>query len=415
MDIYDIAVIGGGAAGIMAAITSGRLKKKVVLIERNASVGKKILMTGKGRCNITNVAPVETFVKKFGKQGYFLRPAFFAFSNQDLIKFFKEVSLELKAERQGRVFPATNKARTVVDILKGLLIEAKVEVFYKGRLADIKRKEGFFELELKDKEKIRAKKVILATGGASYGVTGSTGDGFRLARRLGHAVTPLKAALVPLKTKETWVKDLQALALKNIRVTFKYGDKKVTSDIGEIIFTHFGVSGPLILDLSGKVSAFLLGYKEVKLFIDLKPALSPETVEERLLAELKENANRELKNIMKDLLPQKLIPVIIRLSGADAGKKGHQVTKEERHSMMNLLKALPLTVTGSLPLEKAMITGGGVSTKEIAPATMESKIVPGLYFAGEIIDGAAPSGGYNLQQAFSTGFLAGREAAKCVK
>jgi predicted Rossmann fold flavoprotein len=408
--IYDIAVVGAGPAGTMAAIRAGQLKKNVVLIERNNFIGKKILLSGKGRCNVTNIAPIDRFIEKFGRQGAFLKSAFFTFFNQDLIDFFKSKGLELKAERQGRIFPVTDSSRSIVEVLKEYLLENKVQILYNMRLLDIKRKEGFFQLHLEGRGRLDAKKVVLATGGASYKITGSTGDGFRIARRLGHTIVPLRPGLVPLKTKELWVKELQGLTLKNIRITFAYGKKKIVSDIGELLFTHFGVSGPLVLDLSNKIISILEEHKEVHLFIDLKPGLQTEQLEKRLLNEFNARGNTELKNIMKSLLPRRLIPVFINLSGLEPEKKANQITQKERRSMTNLLKALPLTIIGSLPIEEAMITDGGISTREINSRTMESKITPGLYFAGEIIDGCAWSGGYNLQQAFSTGYLAGEKA-----
>jgi len=411
-DIYDIAVVGGGAAGAMAAIRSSELGKRVVLVERNDAIGKKILITGKGRCNLTNTAPIEEFIGRFGRQGKFLRSAFYAFFNEDLIEFFRSRGLEVKAERQGRVFPATDKARSVVDVLEKSLADNQVEVRYNARMAAIKRSGDTFLLELQNGETIKAKHVILATGGASYKVTGSSGDGFRIAEELGHSIAPLKPALVPLKTEEGWIKDLQGLGLENIRVTFKCGKKSMVSGIGELMFTHFGVSGPLVLDMSGDVIDLLKDHKAAQLFIDLKPALRPTQLEGRLLNDFMANGKAQVKTVMKGYLPQRLIDIFLVLSGVKAIKEVSQITQGERRAIVGLFKALPLTVTGALPLEEAMVTGGGVTTTEIDPRTMESKVVPGIYFAGEMIDGSAASGGYNLQQAFSTGYLAGQSAAR---
>lgn len=411
MHVYDIAVVGAGPAGIMAAIRASLLKKDVVLIERNRSIGKKILLTGKGRCNITNVATIDTFIEAFGRQGNFLRSAFFTFFNHDLIDFFRARGLALKIERQGRVFPATDRACSVVEVLKGYLLENKVELLYNMRLVNIKKKKDFFQLDMENKDKIYAKKIILATGGASFRKTGSSGDGFRIAKKLGHTIVPLRPALVPLKTKEPWVKQLQGLSLKNTRIIFKYDNTKITSDVGEIIFTHFGVSGPLVLDLSGRIVSIFDEHREISLFLDLKPGLKPEQLENRLLKEFNAKKNVQLKNAMKSLLPHRLIPVFLHIAGLVPEKKINQVGREERRAIIKLLKALPLTVGGALPIEEAMVTNGGVSTKEIDPRTTESRIIPGLYFAGEIIDGCAASGGYNLQQAFSTGYLAGESVA----
>ncbi|MCX5715556.1 MAG: NAD(P)/FAD-dependent oxidoreductase [Candidatus Omnitrophica bacterium] len=411
MDIYDIAVIGGGAAGTMAAIRAGQLNKNTILIERNASIGVKILMTGAGRCNITNIAPIDVFVEKFGRQGEFLRSAFYKFSNTALIDFFESNGLKLKSERQGRVFPSTDKASSVVETLKKCIKESGAGILYKMELAGVKKKDGLFEALLNGGGKISAKRIILATGGVSYPATGSKGEGLYIAKKLGHTVIPLKAALVPLRTKETWVKQLQGVSLDNIRITFLSEGKKIISGIGELMFTHFGVSGPLVLDLSGNIVALTSAHKEVKLFIDLKPGLDAAKLETRLLNDLSEKGSSQLSTIMEGLLPKKMVPVFIRVAGLNPVRKASQITQAERQLILKLLKALPLTIEGALSIEKGMVTNGGISTKEINPRTMGSKIISGLYFAGEIIDGAAPSGGYNLQQAFSTGFLAGEAAA----
>jgi len=409
---FDIAVIGGGAAGIMASIRAGELGKNVVLIERNDSLGKKILMTGRGRCNLTNTAPIDVFIKKFAPEGEFLRSAFFSFSNEDLMEFFQSKGLKLKIERQGRVFPATDKAHSIISVLENSLKEDKVDVMYNTRITSIERKGGCFVLTSEGADSIEAKKVIIATGGASYKATGSAGDGFKIAERLGHSISPLKPALVPLKTKEPWVKDLQGLGLENIRVTFRLGSKKLESEVGELMFTHFGVSGPLVLDMSGDIVSALEKHKEIPMTIDLKPGLRIEQLESKLVHKFVVKGNVQIKNLMQDILPKRMIGVFLSLLNIPLGKRANQVTKTDRRAIIDMLKALPLTITGSLPIEEAMVTGGGVSLESINPRTMESKIIPGLYFAGELIEGAAPSGGYNLQQAFSTGYLAGESAAK---
>ena len=415
MKTFDIVIIGAGASGSMAAIRAKELKKEVALLEKNISLGKKLLITGKGRCNITNTAPLDTFVEEFGKTGSFLRSALFKFSNQDLIDFFEKNNLKLKTERQGRVFPVTDKASSVVELLKRVLQDKGVEVFYDNTISSIKKEGESFVISINGKEKVLTKKVILATGGVSYKTTGSTGDGINIAKEFGHKITPLRPALVPIKTKENWVNKLKGLSLRNVRVVFKAGKKKIKSSVGEMIFTHFGVSGPLILDLSGKITELFDGEKKVNLLIDLKPGLTEEKIKEKFIREFRAKGKTHFKNIMKDILPIRLAEVFLELTNIDSEKLGNQITQKERQLIIENLKALPLTVTGSLPLEEAMVTQGGVSTKEINPRTMESRLVPGLYFAGEIIEGAAKSGGYNLQQAFSTGFLAGEEAAKCVK
>ena len=410
---YDIAVIGAGAAGTMAAIRAGQLNKKVVLIEANDAIGKKILLTGKGRCNITNTAPMTSFIGKFGKRGEFYRTAFHVFSNEHLIEFLEAGGLKVKTERQGRVFPVSDRASSVVDALMGYLVENSVEILYNMRLQDIAKVNDGFILESDGGPDIAAKKVILATGGKSYKATGSTGDGFMISERLGHAVTPLKPALVPLTAKEDWVKGLQGLALENVRVTFECGRRRLLSDIGELMFTHFGVSGPLVLDLSREALDMSDGKEVLRLFIDLKPALNESQLEQRIVKELAAKGNISIKNFMKDFLPRKLIEPFLDLAGVKHETKTNQLTQAQRRSMLKLFKALPMTITGSLPIEEAMVTGGGVSIKEIDPRTMESRRVKGLYFAGEVIEGAAASGGYNLQQAFSTGYLAGQKAATC--
>ncbi len=407
---YDIAVIGAGPSGIMAAIRASGSGKKVVILEKNDAVGKKLLMTGKGRCNITNSCDPEGFVKKFGACGQFLRNAFYAFSSEDLVDFFGKAGVEMKTERQGRVFPATDKSSSVVEALKRSLEASGVEILYGSSASGIKKDAGGFTVNIHGKEDVGAKKVIIATGGASYKVTGSTGDGFRMAGELGHDIRPLRAELVPLVTEEEWVKDLQGLGLENIRIVFSSGKKKIESPVGELMFTHFGVSGPLVLDLSGEVTALLEEGREVALHIDLKPGLREEQLESKLIHKFTSKGHSMMKNIMKDVLPGRLIPVFLGIAGIPEGRMSNQVTKDERKSIMRLLKALPLKIKRSLAIEEAMVTAGGVSIKDIDPRTMESKKVPGLYFAGEVMEGSAPSGGYNLQQAFSTGYLAGEKA-----
>jgi len=412
---FDIAVIGAGAAGCMAAIRAAALGKSVVLIERNSSAGVKILMTGKGRCNITNTAPIDVFIEKFAPSGEFFRTAFFTFSSEDLMEFFRAKGLELKIERQGRVFPVTDKAKSVVSTLEASLKENGVTVIYNTRITAIERKAGSFILTCENTGLIEAKKIVIATGGASYKATGSTGDGFNMAEHFGHKIDTLKPALVPLKTKETWVKDLQGLGLENIRLTFHLGKKKLNSEIGELMFTHFGVSGPLILDISGDIVSALEKHKEIPMTIDLKPGLRVEQLESKLVHKFSVKGNVQIRTLMQDMLPKRMVDVFLALLNMPTAKRANQITKTDRQAIIDMLKGLPLTITGSLPLEEAMVTGGGVSKNVIDPRTMESKIVPGLYFAGEVIEGAASSGGYNLQQAFSTGYLAGDKAAFSLK
>jgi len=411
MHIYDIAVVGAGPAGIMAAIRASQPKKEVVLIERNDRIGKKVLITGKGRCNVTNMASIDTFIEKFGKNGRFLRSAFHAFFNEDLISFFESRGLKLKVERQGRVFPETDKAESILEILKKTLKNSNLKIFHDMCVVDIRRKDNLFELQVSHDNRVYARKAVLSTGGASYKKTGSAGDGFRIAKKMGHTISPIMPALVPLKTQEPWVKQLQGLTLRKTQLTFVYNKKKIRSEIGDMLFTHFGVSGPLALDLSGDIVSLVKGHKKVSLFIDLKPGLNHEMLKNKFVREFTDKGKVYYKNFLKDLLPSKLIPVFMSLSKIDSEKIVSQITKDERIKICSLLKAFPLTIAGSLDIEYAMVTNGGVSTKEINPRTMESRLVNGLYFAGEIIDGCASSGGYNLQQAFSTGYLAGEKAA----
>ncbi len=408
--IYDVAVVGGGPAGMMASIQAGGRGKRVVLVERNPVLGKKLLLTGKGRCNLTNNSPAEDLMEKFGRPGLFYRDAFTALSSEGLMDFFRSLGLPLKVERQGRVFPRDDRAGSVLDVLEKALKKGGIDVMRGARLTGIKRGGENFVLATEGSGKrVEAKKAVLATGGVSYKETGSTGDGLGIARRLGHSVAPLKQGLVPLKAKERWVRELMGLSLRNVRVEFSLRGRKIKTGIGECVFTHFGVSGPLILDISARVVDALRGEGSVTAYIDFKPGMSPEMVKKRLIREL-DTGSSKLKNTLKALLPSKLIPVFIRVSGVDPDKPCNQVTRDERASMARILKALPLTITGSLPINEAMVTMGGVSLKEISPSRMESKRVPGLFFAGEIMEGGAPSGGYNLHQAFSTGFLAGRSA-----
>lgn len=412
MKLYDIAVVGAGPAGMIAAIRAGQHGKNVILIERNDKLGKKLKITGSNRCNVTNTANLDTFVEKFGKRGSFLRSAFAKLSNRRLMSFFNAKGLKLKEEENGRVFPVSNKSTSIIKVLKEYLSENRVEINYNTRLEKIKVKNGYFSLDLGNDNHIATKKVILATGGVSYPSTGSTGDGFNIARKLGHKVTALKPGLVPLIASDEYVKELQGLTLENVVLTFKYGKRKIVSETGNLIFTHFGISGPLVLDLSSKIVPLFDKNEIINLFIDLKPQLTNFELEDMLINEFKARSKTEFKNFMKLFIPNRMIPIIIELLEINPKKNVNQVNRKERIAISNLLKAFPLTLTGFQSIDKAMVTCGGISKKEIDPQTMESKIVPGIYFAGEIIDLCAPSGGYNLQEAFSTGYLAGESAAE---
>lgn len=410
---HKIVVVGAGPAGMMAAIRAAQLKQEVVLIEKNPFPGKKLLLSGKGRCNLTNICNLDFFLSRFSGNTQFLRNAFTRFFHQDLLNFFAKRGLKLKVERQNRVFPQTDKADSVLKVLKEELARNKVKIIYKKAVRDILKSEGRVSGVLLDVDEfIFAERVILATGGVSFSFTGSSGEGLRIARHLGHHIISLKPGLVPLETKETLPRLLLAgLTLKNIRLKFSAGRKIILSDIGELLFTPFGISGPLVLSLSGQVVDLLMQHKEVSLEIDLKPALSREQLEKRLLREFKENAPKSIKNTFKNLLPGRLGKVFLQLLKINPQKKTNQISKTERQAMISLVKGFSLTIARSRPIQEAMVTRGGVSLKEINPATMESRLIKGLYFAGEIIDIAADTGGFNLQAAFSTGYLAGESAA----
>lgn len=412
MKLYDIVVVGGGPAGIMAAVRAGQLGKKVMLIEKNDTLGEKLKITGSSRCNITNTAPLDTFMEKFGRKGAFFRSAFAALSNKRLMSLFESKGLKFKIEENGRVFPVTDRSRSVIKVLKEYLSKNRVKINYNTRLVRIKDKKDYFSLDLGNDNYMATHRVILATGGISYPSTGSTGDGFKVAQKVGHKITPLRPGIVPLKVAEPYVKEIQGISLENTQLTFKYGKKKLVSGNGNLIFTHFGISGPLVLDLSNQIVRILEKNKTVDLFIDLKPEMTDQELQKKIIKEFENRSKTEFKNLMKLFMPNRMIPVFTELLDIDAKKKVNQINKSERNRVVNLMKAFPLTVTGSLPVEKAMVTCGGISRKEIDPQTMESKVMNGLYFAGEIIDFCAPSGGYNLQEAFSTGYLAGEMAAR---
>ena len=412
-------VIGGGPAGMMAAITASQKGDKVILIEKMKSLGRKLLITGKGRCNITSSLPIEDFIKNTPGNGKFLYSAYQSFTNKDIIEFLKEEGLEVKEERGNRIFPITDKSQDVLDCFIKRLRKNKVEIHYNEEVKEILYKENNDEKIVRgvktNKEEILADKVILATGGKSYPLTGSTGDGYKIVEKLGHKIKDIKPSLVPLEIyeKET-CKELQGLSLKNvsIKIIDEEKNKIIFQEFGEMLFTHFGVSGPIILT----ASANLVRYKNIKekmkgknisIIIDFKPALSEQKLEDRILRDFSEFKNKQYKNSLDKLLPQKLIPVIIKLSNIEENKKVNEITKEERKRLVVLLKNFKINVKTFRPIEEAIITSGGISTKEINPKTMESKIVKNLYFAGEIIDVDSYTGGFNLQIAYSTGYVAG--------
>lgn len=407
MNKNKVIVIGGGPAGIMAAGIAAQRGNEVVLLEKNERLGKKLLISGKGRCNITNDTDIEGLIENTPGNGNFLYSAFYTFSNQDLISFFNELGVNTKVERGGRVFPTSDSAKDVMHALQTFLNKNNVKVMTETAVKNIITEKGkVVGIERLNGSIMEAKSIILAVGGKSYPGTGSTGDGYEMVRRLGHTVTPLKPSLIPLITKEAWIRNLQGLSLKNISVTFKSNKgKEIYNDFGEMIFTHFGVSGPVILSASRHLLPY--DFTDIKLSIDLKPALSEEKLDERVQRDFDKYSRKQFKNSLDDLLPQKLIPVIIRLTKIDPEKQVHQITKEERKKLVTILKGLETSIIGARPIKEAIVTAGGIKTSEINPSTMESKKVSGLFFAGEIIDVDAYTGGFNLTIAFSTGYLAG--------
>jgi predicted Rossmann fold flavoprotein len=412
MIIYDIAVIGAGPAGCMAAIQGAYLGKKVVLLEKNDKIGRKLLLTANGRCNLTNTAPLEVFLENFGRRGSFYRDAFTLHSNHDLMDFFKIHGLDVTEQESGRVFPITENSQSVVDVLENVLDTNRVKIVYNYHLKHLHKQSMIFKLSSKKNQPITAHKVIIATGGVTYKNTGSTGEGLELAKLLGHHITPLKPGGIPLKVREKWVHELKGVSIQNVGLTIGYGGKFMPLPHGDLLFTHFGLSGPVILDMSNNIIELLDKYGDVKLYIDLKPEYPSETLKNQLIKDFQHNSRKSLKNYLKNYLPQNTIKPILQTIPLDPNKKLNQITKKERQKLQETLKALPLTITGHLPMNKALVTCGGVSRKEINPQTMESKLIDGLFFAGEIISGCGGRGGYNLQQAFSTGFLAGFSASE---
>jgi len=397
---------------MMAAIRAGQLQQDVTLIEKNSILGRKLLLSGKGRCNITNACDLESFLERFSGNSQFLRDAFKRFFNQDLIDFFEKRGLRLKTERQLRVFPITDRSDSAVEVLRRELLKNKVKIVYKSRLKDIFIQDNKIKgLLFTDGKVIPADRVILATGGLSYGFTGSTGEGLEIARKLGHTINPLKPGLVPLEIRQRCLKILEGLTLKNIRLKFSDGQRQINSDIGELLFTDFGISGPLVLTLSGHIVDWLNQNKRVFVDIDLKPGLSREQLNARLLREFKLSSKKSLKNTLKSLLPQRLVNVFMDIAKINPDKKVSQITHLERENLISLFKGLHLDIIKPRPIEEAMVTRGGISLKEINPRTMESRRIKGLYFAGEMIDIDADTGGFNLQAAFSTGYLAGESVA----
>lgn len=406
-----IIVAGAGPAGMIAAIRAGQLCEDVTLVEKNPIYGKKLLLSGKGRCNLTNNIELDDFIKRFFHGGEFLRDAFGKFFNQDLIRFFEQRGLKLKTERQARVFPVSDRSVSVLKILNAELRKNKVKCIYNSLVTEIIVRDKIIKgVKLSGSKFIPADKLILCTGGVSYGFTGSTGDGIRFARELGHRIIPLKPSLVALEIREKYTRLLEGLSLKNICLKFSSAKKQIVSEIGELLWTDSGISGPLVLSLSGKIVDLCERHK-VFVDIDLKPALTALQLDQRLLREFKLFSKISIRNLLKNLLPLRLVDLFVEIAKINPQKKTSQITYEERQRIIFLLKGLRFEVAKSLPIEEAMVTSGGVCGQDINPRTMESRLVKGLYFAGEMIDVDADTGGFNLQAAFSTGYLAGESAA----
>ena len=417
--LNKVIVIGGGPAGMMAAITAKKNKNDVLIIEKNNQLGKKLLITGKGRCNITSSLEMDDFIKNTPGNGMFLYSAYKQFTNKDMIQFLKQQGLEVKEERGNRIFPVTDKSMDVLKCFTKKIKELDIEIKYNTKVEEILTEiidEETVVVGVKtDKEMIKANKVILATGGKSYPLTGSTGDGYQLVEKLGHTITPIKPSLVPLEVYDKIeCKELQGLSLRNVEIKLMDIEKhkQIYEDFGEMLFTHFGVSGPTILSSSAHLVRYknidkLFDEKKIILKIDLKPALDGKKLNDRILRDFEEVKNKQFKNSLDKLLPQKLIPVIITRSKINPNKQVNEITRKEREELIKQIKDFEMIIKGFRPIEEAIITSGGINIKEINPKTMESKKVKGLYFAGEIIDVDSYTGGFNLQIAYSTGYVAG--------
>ena len=407
-----VIVVGGGAAGMFAAIAAAKNGHQVTLYEKNEKLGKKIFITGKGRCNITNAADMEELFDAVVTNSKFLYSSFYGYTNQNVIDFFEDAGVPVKIERGNRVFPISDHSSDVIRALEREMKKVGVKVCLNTEVKSIEAEKGKFDkVVLKDTTTQTADACIVATGGLSYRSTGSTGDGFRFAENVGHKVTQCFPSLVPMETKEPWICELQGLSLRNVEAKILDGKKELYKDFGEMLFTHFGVSGPLIISASSYVGKKFMDKngqkKELTLEIDLKPALTEEQLDQRVLRDFEENHNRQFKNAITKLFPTKLIPVMLELGGIDPEKKVNSIEKEERKQFVHLIKHFRMTLTGLRDYPEAIITKGGVNVKEIDPGTMESKLVKGLYFAGEVLNLDALTGGFNLQIAWSTGYAAG--------
>ncbi len=408
MKMSKVFIIGGGPAGIIASIAAAEKGNQVILADRNNILCRKMRITGKGRCNITNDCDISEFISAVVSNPYFLYSSFYSFTNRDIIDLLESLGVETKVERGGRIFPVSDSAKTVADALINHAHRLGVKFLKNTNITEILVKDNR-AVGVKDSEGniFDADSIVTACGGASYPLTGSDGSGYKLLEALGHTIIPIKPSLVPLETNEKWVEELSGLSLRNIKVTFyKEGVKKpVYDDFGEMLFAHFGVTGPVILSASSHLRDF--DTNNYKMHIDLKPALDEATLDKRIQRDFTEFTNKNFENALSKLMPKSLIPVIVKLSGIDPYKKVNQITKEERFALVKLLKALPLTIKGTRPIAEAIITAGGVNTDEVNPSTMESKIINNLYITGEMLDVDAYTGGFNLQIAYSTGYLAG--------
>lgn len=411
-----VGVIGGGAAGMIAAITAAKDNNEVVVIEKTSSLGNKLKITGKGRCNLTFDGDEEDFKKNIVTNYKFMYSSFSNFSNKDVVNYFESLGVKTKVERGGRIFPVSDKATDIVRALENEIKKHNITVMYNSNVTEIMTKNKIvIGVKLENGKIINVDKCVVATGGNSYKSTGSTGDGYRLLEKLGHTVTDIKPALVPLKSEDKICKELQGLSLRNnsINLIDTETNKLIYSDFGEMMFSHFGVTGPVILSASSRLNQVKdlknkFRNKKIKLQIDLKPALSSEVLDKRILRDFEKYTNKEFKNALNDLLPQKLIPVVIDISDIDENTKVHQITKKQREKLVSIIKNLEVIITDFMPIDMAIVTSGGINVKEVNPKTMESKIINGLYIAGELLDVDAYTGGYNLQIAFSTGFAAGK-------
>lgn len=402
----NIAVIGGGPAGMIAAGFAAKRGNKVTLFEKNEKIGKKLYITGKGRCNLTNASDPSEVLENVLSNPEFLYSALYGFTSFDTMALFEELGVELKVERGNRVFPKSDKSADILDALKKFMRQTGVKLCLNSKVSGVITEQGIVKGVKVKGDIYPCDSVIIATGGLSYPSTGSTGDGYTFAKSVGHSVTELYPSLVPLVTKEKWVSSLQGLTLKNIDITFKQKNKDIYSKFGELLFTHFGISGPVVL--SG--SRFVTGKKDITAYIDMKPALDEKQLDERILRDFEKFKNKDIVNALEELLPKRMISPILKLSNIDERKKVNSITKQERNEILKNIKSLKLTIEKTADFNQAVITMGGVNVREIDPSTMESKKVKGLYFAGEVMDIDAFTGGFNLQLAFSTGYIAGNNA-----